>query len=77
MVKKLFTALYADENILYFNEHSGNVVLNCNEIGILNTDLNNSNHDNYFYEDDPDTIVLIRLLAWHIKFEKHKELKKI
>ena len=30
IVKKVFTALYADENILYFNEDSGNVVFNCN-----------------------------------------------
>ena len=28
MIKKLFTALYADENILYFNEASDNVVFN-------------------------------------------------
>ena len=40
-------------------------------MGIINIDLNNSkldvtNHD----EGDPDTIVLIRLLAWLIKFEK-------
>ena len=48
MIKKLFTALYADENILYFNEDSGY----------------------------PGTIILIRLLAWHITFEKRKELKK-
>ena len=27
-------------------------------------------------EDDPDTIILIRLLAWHIKFAKHKVIKK-
>ena len=35
MIKKLFTRLYAGENILYFNEDSGNVVFNCNEMGIL------------------------------------------
>ena len=29
-----------------------------------------------FNEDDPDAIILIRLLAWHINFEKLKELKK-
>ena len=33
------------------------------------------NLDNNFDEDDPDTIIL-RLLAWHIKFEKCKALKK-
>ena len=32
MIKRLFTALYADENILYFNNDSGNFVSNSNEI---------------------------------------------
>ena len=45
-------------------------------MGILNVDFNNINLDNNFDEDDPDTIILIKLLACHIKFEKHKELKK-
>ena len=76
MIKKLFTALYADENTLYFNEAPGNVVFNCNGMGILNIDLNNINLDNNFDEDDPDTIILIRLLAWHIKFRKHKKTLK-
>ena len=62
MIKKLFTALYADENILYFNEDSGDVIFNCNETGILNIDLNNINLDNNFDEDDPDTfLILVRL----------------
>ena len=29
MIKKLFTTLYSDENILYFNEGSGDAVFNC------------------------------------------------
>ena len=70
MIKNLFTASYADENILYFNDDSGNVVFSCNEMGILNIDINNINLDNNFDEDDPGTIILIRLLSWHIKFEK-------
>ena len=45
-------------------------------MGILNIDLNNINLDNNFDEDDPDTIILIRLLAWHIRFEKCKAFKK-
>ena len=65
-IKKLFTALYADENILCFNEDSGNVVFFCNEMGILIIDLNNMKLDNNFYEDDSDTIILVRLLIWHI-----------
>ena len=59
-----------------FNEGSGDVVFNYNEMGILNIDLNNINLDNNFDEEDPDTIILIRLLFWYSKFEKRKELKK-
>ena len=77
MIKKFNTALYADENILCFNEDSGNTVFSCNEMGILNIDPNNINLDNNFDEDDPDTIVFMRLLAWDIKFEKLRSLKKI
>ena len=77
MIKKLFIDLYVDENILYFNGDSSTAVFNCNGMDILNIDLNNVNLDNTnFEEDDPDTIILIELLAWHIKFEKRKELKK-
>ena len=76
MIKKLFTALYADENILYFDKDFGNAVFNCDEMGILNIDLININLDNNFDEDDPVTIIYVRLLAWHIKFQKHEALKK-
>ena len=46
MIKNIFTALYADENILYFNEDSGNVTFNYAEMDILNRDLDNINLDN-------------------------------
>ena len=63
MIKKLYTALCADEKIFYFNGDSGNFVISCNEMIILNKDLNNINLENNFDEDDPDTIILIKLLA--------------
>ena len=63
MIKKLFTALYADENILYFNEDSGDAVFNCNKTGNFNIDLNNITLGNDFDNDDRDTIILISLLA--------------
>ena len=67
MIKNLFTALYADENILYSNENSGNVTFCCNEMGILIVNLGNINLDDTNYEeDDPDNIIFIRLLDWHI-----------
>ena len=69
--------MYADENILYFNEGSGKVSFCGNEIGILCVNLNIINLDDTNYEeDDPDTIILIRLLVWYIKLEKCKGLKK-
>ena len=57
MIKKLFNALYIDDNILYFSEDSCNVVFSCNEMDIFNIDLNNIDLDNNFDEDDPDTIL--------------------
>ena len=75
IIKKIFTALYADESILYFNEGSCDTLFNCSGMGILNTDLNKINLNDNFDQDDPDTIFVIRLLAWHIKFEKCKEVK--
>ena len=45
-------------------------------MGIANIDLNNINLDDNFDEENPNTIILIRLLAYHTKFEKRKELKK-
>ena len=32
MIKKLFTALYANDNVLYLNENSGDPVFSYNEI---------------------------------------------
>ena len=78
MIKRFFTTLYADENILYFNENPSNTVFNCNGVGILNIDLNNMNLDNTDYEeDDSDTInYSYQTLAWQIKFKKRKTLKE-
>ena len=35
---------------------------------IFNINLNNINVDNNLDEEEPDTIIFFRLLAWHIKF---------
>ena len=45
-------------------------------MGILDIGFNNINLDSNFDEDDPDSINHVTLLAWHIKFEIRKELKK-
>ena len=69
MIKNLFTTSYADENVLYFDEDSDNAIFNCNRMDNLNKYLNNINFDNNFDEDDLDTIIYVRLLAWRITFE--------
>ena len=46
-------------------------------MGGLSVNLNNINLEDDFGEDDADSIILVRLLAWHSKFQKRKALKKI
>ena len=75
IIKKLLTALYADDNILHFNEDSANALFVCNTVGNFSIDPNNINLGNYD-EDHPETVIHIRVLAWHIKLEKHKAPKK-
>ena len=45
-------------------------------MGISSIDLNNIYLDDSFNEDDPDTIILIKISARHIKFENRKAFKK-
>ena len=59
MIKKLYTAFYAEKNILCFDEDSDNVIFSCNEMGIVNIDLKNINLDNNFDEDDSDIAILV------------------
>ena len=63
MIKKLYTALYADAVLLFFDEDSGYVTFCCDEMGILSVKFNNINPDKIFDEDDPETIILIKVLA--------------
>ena len=76
IIKTLFPALDTGENVLCFNEDYGNAAFTSNGISILNIDINNINLVNNFYEEDPDTFILIRFLAWHIKFDKLKNLNQ-
>ena len=52
------------------------VVTDLGIVSILNLDLNNINLDNNFDEDDPGTIIQMRLLPCYINFEKCKVLLK-
>ena len=68
MIKKLLTALYADDNIFCFNEEFCNAVFSCNKMGILSIDLIDINLDDTNCDEvDPETNIHIRILAWHIE----------
>ena len=75
--KLLLTSLYGDDSVLYFNEESGDVAFYYNEMSTCSIDFNNINLDDTNYnQDDPENMINIRILAWHIKFEKGKALKQ-
>ena len=63
MLEKLHDALFDD-----FSK----VTSFANNMGILGIDLDKANldDDNKFYEDDSETIIYIRLLAWRNEFER-------
>ena len=63
--------LYSLMMIYLFNEDFNKVTFTANRRHILALDLD---EDNSFDEDDPDTVIHVRLLAWCNKFEKHKAL---
>ena len=48
----------------------------CNQMSIPSVNLNNINLDSNFDDDDPNTIVPLRLSASHSKFKKRKALEK-
>ena len=45
MIKKLFSASYTDEILLYFNKDFGDATFNYKKMGIVNINLNNINLD--------------------------------
>ena len=63
MIKKLYTALYADNSLLFFDECSGmsHIVVMKWILLVLNLDYIDLDHN--IDENEPDTIILIRLLA--------------
>ena len=77
MFEKLDNVLQAKDDILFYNEDFNKIRFIANQRHIFAVDLDkiNLNNDNIFDEDDPDTIVHVRRLAWCSKFNA-KHLKK-
>ena len=79
MLEKSDNALHAKDDLLFYNDHFDQVTFIANQRHILAVAPDKINVYNYnnFHEDDPDTIIHVRLLAWSSKFGKRKALKKI
>ena len=78
MLEKLVNALHANNDILFYNEDFNKVTFITCQRHILAAALDKIklDNDNNFYEDNPDTIIHVRLLPWHSNFKKRKALKK-
>ena len=78
MLKKLDSDLHVNDDMLLCNEdfHKFTFIVNQKHLVSVYLDKINLGNDNNFDEDDPDTIIHFRPLAWRIKSEKRKALKK-
>ena len=65
MLEKFHDVFLANDDMLSFEEEFGKVTFLANVMDTLGVDLNN-----------PETIIHVRLLSWHSKFEKRKALEK-
>ena len=78
MIKILDDTFFPNNDIILINEHSNNVTFFGGEMGILSVDLDKINlGDINFDEDDPKTVIHVRVMAWHYRYKQHKSCKKI
>ena len=78
MLEKVDNVLNTNEDIFFYNEDFGKIIFVANQRLILAVDPDKIilDNDNNFDEDDADTIIHVRLLAWRSKFKKRKVFKK-
>ena len=77
MIKKLDDAWFANYNILFFDEDPGSFTFSSDEMGILSVHHDKINLDDVnFDEDDPETIIHVRLMSWHNRYKQCKSCKK-
>ena len=78
MIKKPHNALLTDGHMLFIHDDSGDITFSSDEMDILSVDLNNINIniDVNFEDDDSETIIYVRLMAWCNILKQHKAIKK-
>ena len=77
MIKKLGHDLFSNDYMIFVNEGSNYFAFFSNEMDILSVDLNNINfNDVKFDENDPETIIHVRHIAWRNRYKQRKSCKK-
>ena len=61
IIEKLHNALFTDDHIVFTDEGSGIVTFSSGDLNNINLDDVNS------YKEDLETIIYVRLMAWHSK----------
>ena len=77
ILEKFSDSLLANDDALIFDEYFGKVTFYANQIGILGVDFDKLTlMVIIIYQNDPDTILNVRLLVWRNKLEKRKGFQK-
>ena len=78
MLETFDKAFLANDDISFFNKDFNKITFVSSQRHIPAVDLNKVylDNDNNFDENDPDTIINVRLFVRHSKFGKRKVLKK-
>ena len=80
----LFTNKILENDVAFSNDDidlrdidSGIVTFLSVEIGVITMDFNNINlDDDNFNEDDLETIIHVRLMAWSNRYNQERQVKK-
>ena len=73
MIENVLTALSTDDNILFFDEYSGDATFCCSQMGILSIDLSNIN----FYDIIIMKMILkLLFISGILNLKNVKHLKK-
>ena len=74
MLEKLDNSFHANDDILFYSEDFDKVTFIACQRHIIDEDFDEINLDSdaNFDEDDPETVIYVRLLVWRSTFKKHK-----
>ena len=80
LLENFHDSFLANDAMLFLGEVFSKVTFFANKMGILGVGKSGDEIDlddnNNFCEDDPETIMHVKILAWHNKFKICKTLKE-